>query len=80
MLGRPSAWLRWLAVLALAIVGARLGMHLLAPIMPPHLGWAGAIMLGFGATFLLLPFPHESLFAPPSDHGGSDADGVVGRS
>ena len=46
MLGRPSAWLRWLSVLALAIVGARLGMYALAPRMPEHFGWAGAIMLG----------------------------------
>ena len=79
MLGRPSAWLRWLSVLALAIVGARLGMYVLAPAMPGHFGWAGAIMLGFAAAFLLLPFPHEALFAHPSDDGTADADDRGGR-
>ena len=75
MLGRPSAWLRWLSVLALAIVGARLGMYLLAPTMPGHFGWAGALMLGFAAVFILLPFPHEALFVHSSDDGHPDVDG-----
>ncbi len=75
VLGRPSAWLRWLFVLALAIVGARLGMYLLAPRMPEHFGWAGALMLGFALVFLVMPFPHEALFAHPADDGTPDADG-----
>ncbi len=79
MLGRPSAWLRWLSVLALAILGARLGMYLLAPRMPEHFGWVGALMLGVAAVFLLLPFPHEALFVHPSDDGSSDRDGPPGR-
>ncbi len=78
VLGRPSAWLRWLSVLALAIVGARLGMYLLAPRMPEHFGWAGALMLGFAVVFLLLPFPHEALFVHPQDDGSSDGDGQGG--
>ena len=79
MLGRPSAWLRWLSVLALAIIGARLGMYALAPRMPEHFGWAGALMLGFALVFLLLPFPHEALFAHPADEGMTDADDRGGR-
>ena len=79
MLGRSSAWLRWLCVLALAIVGVRLGMYVLVPVMPGHLGWGGAIMLGFAAVFLLLPFPHEALFVHPSEDGSSDADVSTGR-
>lgn len=67
MLGRPSAWLRWLLMVALAIAGARLVMFVLAPRMPEHFGWAGAIMLGLALVFLLLPFPHEALFADPTD-------------
>ena len=66
-------------MLALAIVGVRLGMYVLVPAMPGHLGWAGAVMLGFATVFLLLPFPHEGLFVHPSDDGSSDADVTTGR-
>ena len=65
-------------MLLLAIAGARLGMYLLAPRMPEHFGWVGAVMLGFAAVFLLLPFPHEALFVHPADDGSSDAEGPLG--
>jgi hypothetical protein len=78
MLGRPLAWLRWLLALAAAIGAARVGMLLLAPAMPAHFAWGGAVLLGLSVVFLLLPLPHEHLLAARGDDRPRGGDRPLG--
>ena len=71
MAGRPADWARWLLILGVVIGGLRLLFGTALPILPNAFAWGGAVLLGTGIVFLLLPFPHEATLderrTPPRD-------------
>ena len=71
MAGRSADWARWLLILGVVIGGLRLLFGAVIPILPNAFAWAGAVLLGTGIVFLLLPFPHEATLGdrrtPPRD-------------
>ena len=67
---RRWIWLRWFGTLLVAILLMRLLLGLVAlPWLPPYFEWVGAVMLGTGLVFFLLPLPNEQHWGdmPPPD-------------
>jgi hypothetical protein len=59
-LSRRGRWLRWLAVWLGLIAGlGSLLSFLFGPMMPAHMPWAGAFVLGSALTLCFVPSPHE---------------------
>ncbi|MBA3332165.1 MAG: hypothetical protein H0T39_15065 [Actinobacteria bacterium] len=68
--GRRSDWLRWCAVLGGLVLGLRLAVLLILPILPDAFAWGSSLLLGTAITFLLLPLPHEATLSPRPDRPG----------
>lgn len=74
--GKRSDWLRWFAVLGGLILGLRVAVLLILPILPDAFAWGSSLLLGTAITCFLLPLPHEATLGPRAGSGppGPDTD------